>query len=77
MFYMSRPFRFDGILGYQRKLGRYGLSTQVNINNVFNAYDVIILPSATGGFGSARGVGLNATLNAEPRTYVWSATISF
>ncbi|WP_414662062.1 TonB-dependent receptor [Horticoccus sp. 23ND18S-11] len=77
MFMMPRPVRFDGILGYERRLGRYSFSTQLNVSNLFNRYDVVLLPSATTGFGGARGSGIGATFNAEPRMYVWSATVGF
>lgn len=76
-FYMPRPVRFDAIVGYQRKLGRYSLSTQLNVNNLFNRYDVVLLPSATTGFSGARGSGITATFNAEPRLAVWSVTVGF
>ena len=76
-FHLPRPVRFDAILGYQRKLGRYSLSTQLNVNNLFNRYDVALLPSATTGFSGARGTGITATFNAEPRLAVWSFTVGF
>jgi outer membrane receptor protein involved in Fe transport len=76
-FNMPRPVRFDAILGYERKIGRYSFSTQLNINNLFNRYDVVLLPSVTTGFSGARGTGIGATFNAEPRLYVWSATFGF
>ncbi len=76
-FHMPRPVRFDAILGYERKVGRYTLSTQLNINNLFNRYDVVLLPSVTTGYSAARGSGIGATFNAEPRLFVWSATIGF
>jgi outer membrane receptor protein involved in Fe transport len=76
-FYMPRPVRFDAILGYERKFGRYSFSTQLNIANLFNRYDVVLLPSVTTGYGGARGTGIGATFNAEPRLYSWSASIGF
>jgi outer membrane receptor protein involved in Fe transport len=76
-FNMPRPMRIDGIVGYERRLGRYRLSTQLNISNLFNRYDVVLLPSATTGFNGARGSGIGATFNTEPRMYVWSATVGF
>ncbi len=74
-FYMPRPVRFDAILGYERKLGRYRVSTQLNVNNLFNRYDVVLLPSATTGYSGARGTGIGATFNTEPRLAVWSVTL--
>jgi hypothetical protein len=76
-FEMPRPLRVDGIIGYERRLGRYRLSTQLNIQNMFNRYDVVFLPSNTTGFLGPRGTGINAAFSAEPRTYLWSATLGF
>lgn len=76
-FNLPRPLRIDGIAGYERKIGKYRLSLQLNISNLFNRYDVVLLPSATTGFNGARGTGIGAVFNAEPRSYVWSATIGF
>jgi outer membrane receptor protein involved in Fe transport len=74
---MPRPVRFDAILGYERKVGRYRLSTQLNVNNLFNRYDVVLLPSATTGFLGARGTGIGATFNTEPRLTTWSFSVGF
>ena len=76
-FVMPRPVRFDAILGYERKVGRYRLSTQLNVNNLFNRYDVVLLPSATTGFLGARGTGIGATFNTEPRLTTWSFSVGF
>lgn len=76
-FVMPRPVRFDGILGYERKVGRYRVSTQLNISNLFNRYDVVLLPSATTGLKGARGTGIGATFNAEPRLASWTVTVGF
>ncbi len=76
-FRMPRPVRFDAIVGYERRIGRYNFSTQLNISNVFNRYDVVLLPNVTTGFSGARGSGIGAAFTAEPRLYVWSATIGF
>ena len=66
--------RFDGIIGYQRKVGkRYVFATQLNISNVFNRYHVLILPNYTSGYS---GID-SATFDQQPRAYVWSNNISF
>jgi outer membrane receptor protein involved in Fe transport len=69
--------RVDGILGYEFKLGRYRLMTQLNVTNLFNRYEVVFLPSVTTGYSGARGTGIDARFNTEPRTYVMSATLHF
>ncbi len=68
--------RFDGVIGYSRRIGkRYGFRTQLNIANMFNRYHVLVLPSPTAGYGPS--AILDATFDQQPRTYVWSSTISF
>ena len=74
LFMWPTQTRFDAVLGYSRRIGkRYGFSTQLNITNVFNRYHVMILPNFTTGFSGVQ----DATFDAQPRTYVWSSTISF
>jgi outer membrane receptor protein involved in Fe transport len=72
----SRPTSalFDLILGYERKLGRkYTWSTQVNVNNVFNHYKVLIRPNAITGY-----TGINTALfTNQPREYTFSTTLRF
>ena len=65
--------RFDLIVGYRWKFGRFGVSTQVNVNNIFNRYDVIILPNALNGWPGPN----NATFTQQPRLYLWTNTITF
>lgn len=64
--------RFNAMAAYKRKLGRrLEWTTQVNVNNVFNSYDVIVLPN------SSSGDPRTAAFTAEPRTWVWTNTFSF
>jgi len=42
---------------------------------MFNRYHVLIVPNITTGF-SPTGVQ-DATFDQQPRTYVWSSTVSF
>ena len=62
-------------LAYQRKLGRYAFRTQLNVNNVFNRYQVELRPNAT--FGYTVENAINATFVGAPREYVWTNTLSF
>ena len=74
LFMWPTQTRFDGVLGYTRKFGkRYGFTTQLNISNMFNRYHVMILPNFTTGFSGVQ----DATFDQQPRTYVWSTTVSF
>lgn len=74
MFLWPTQVRFDGILGYTRKIGRkLEFSTQVNIGNLFNRYHVLILPNFTAGWSGIK----DATFDQQPRTWLWSNTISF
>ena len=65
--------QFDGILGYSRKVGRYVVSTQVNVNNVSNHYHVLITPNPATGFSGVRG----AIFTQQPRSYLWTNSVSF
>jgi hypothetical protein len=62
-------------LGYKLKLpGRFSRlewSTRLNVKNLFDQSEVIIMPNVT---NSAQ---LRARLDAQPRQFIWSNTISF
>jgi len=74
LFYWPTQTRFDAILAYRHRFAhRYEFTTQLNINNVFNHYHVLILPNFTTGWAGP----LDATFDQQPRTYVWSSTVSF
>ncbi len=71
----SRPTeaRLNAILGYERRLKRVTWSTQLNVDNVFNDYEVLIRPNAVVGYS-----GVNtAVFTAQPRTYTWTTTFKF
>ncbi|MCX6951541.1 MAG: hypothetical protein NTV51_05060, partial [Verrucomicrobia bacterium] len=72
----SRPTSalFDGILGYEHKLGRkFTWSTQLNINNLFNHYQVLVRPNNITGYS-----GINTALfTNQPREYTWTNTFKF
>jgi hypothetical protein len=63
----------SGILGYERRMGRYTFSTQLNVQNMFNRYNVVLLPNYVNGWAGPN----NATFDTQPRIYVWSSTIEF
>jgi outer membrane receptor for ferric coprogen and ferric-rhodotorulic acid len=63
----------SGIFGYEMRLGRYTFSTQLNIQNMFNRYNVVLLPNYVNGWAGPN----NATFDAQPRMYVWSSTVEF
>jgi outer membrane receptor protein involved in Fe transport len=74
-FYLPTNSRFDLILGYSRKLRRAVFSTQLNVTNLFNHYEVVIFPNQITGYTSA--AGLSANFNQQPRLYTWTNQISF
>ena len=63
------------ILGYTRKFGRYGFSTQLNVSNLLNHYDVVIQPSVTTGYTTPNN--LSAAFYGQPRSFLWTNTMSF
>ncbi|MBI5769935.1 MAG: TonB-dependent receptor plug domain-containing protein [Verrucomicrobia bacterium] len=74
LFMWPTQARFDGLLGYRRKIGkRYEFATQLNVANMFNRYHVLLLPNFTTGWTGVR----DATFDQQPRTWVWSSTVSF
>lgn len=75
LFTLPTLSRFDAIVGYSRKVGKFTWSTQLNIYNLFNHYQVIIFPSQVTGWTSA--TALRANFNQQPRQYAWTNTLSF
>jgi len=66
---------FNGIFGYSHKFKRILWSSQLNITNMFNHYEILITPDAINGYNNLQN--LNSTWSAQPRMYVWSNTIKF
>ena len=62
-------------LAYTRRIGRYTYRGQLNVNNIFNRYQVELRPSGTLGYTVENA--LFATFVGEPRQYVWTNTVSF
>jgi outer membrane receptor protein involved in Fe transport len=73
--YAPDTLQLNVFAGYSRKLGRYQWSTQVNVSNLINRYDVGLLPNATTGFNNLTAI--NATWYQQPRSYIWTNTIKF
>lgn len=66
----------NAFFSYTHKLGKWVTwRTQVNINNLFNRYEIGLTPNNGAGYGNPNNVG--ATYYGEPRTYVWSNTFNF
>jgi hypothetical protein len=75
MFYAPNGQQFNVITSYARKLGRYHWSTQLNVSNIFNRYAIRLVPNATTGFNTPTAI--NATFYQQPRSMLWTNTISF
>jgi outer membrane receptor protein involved in Fe transport len=75
LYYAPDGQQFNAILAYSRRLGRYQWSSQLNVNNVLNRYEIRIIPNATTGFNTASN--LNATWYQQPRSYQWTNTVRF
>lgn len=63
----------NAMVGFSWKLARFPMSTQLNITNLFNRYNVVILPHPLTGYNS----GMNATFDAQPRSFLLMNTLSF
>ena len=75
LFSMPDVVRLDLILGYSRKMGRIGFSSQLNVYNLSNHYEVVISPDIVTGYNTPSN--LNANFNQQPRSFVWTNRISF
>jgi hypothetical protein len=72
MFFTPDTLLFDLVLKYTKRLGkRYTWTSQINIANVFDDYDVQLLPNESNGRLE------RARYTNEPRTWVWTNTFSF
>lgn len=73
LFSFPTQTRFDLMLGYEKRFGKYTFGTQLNVSNVFNRYHVVITPNAISGWTGPN----NAIFDAQPRVYTWSGTFEF
>jgi hypothetical protein len=62
-------------LGYSHRFSRVTWSTQLNISNLFNRYQVVIMPGVLTGWTTE--TGLKAAFFGQPRSYQWSNTLNF
>lgn len=74
-FYLPNSTTLNPIIGYEHHLGKLLWSTQLNINNLFNHYDVVVLPSQATGYTTV--ANLTASFFGQPRTWVWTNTVKF
>lgn len=65
----------NAFLSYSHKFGRYAYSTQLNVNNLFNHYQLNFTPNNGTGFTNAASVGIS--YSGEPRLWVWTNSIGF
>ena len=73
--YTPNGQQFNLISSYARKLGRYHWSTQLNVANIFNRYAIRLVPNATSGFNTTTAI--NAAFYQQPRSVMWTNTVSF
>ena len=73
LYYRPATANFNLIAGYSLKFGKYTLSSQLNVNNLFNHYKVLVFPAAVGGFSSATSAGFSR----DPRSFNWANTLAF
>jgi hypothetical protein len=62
-------------MSYTRKFRKVRFSTQVNVNNLFNHYDLNFTPNNGTGFTNPNNIGVS--YSGEPRLWIWSNTVSF
>lgn len=64
---------FTGILGYEWSWRRFKILHQLNVNNIFNHYNIVIIPNYINGWAGPN----NATFDTQPRSYVFSSRVAF
>jgi hypothetical protein len=78
LFYYPNLTTLNLISGYTWKLGKWPVSTQLNVNNLFNHYNILVLPNlGTGWVVTSGSAGLIGTLDGVPRTYVLTNRLNF
>jgi hypothetical protein len=75
LFHLPDMKQLNLFVSYSRKFGRYEWRSQLNVNNVFNKYHVVLFPDGATGFGVTRNI--NAAFYQQPRSFVWTNTIRF
>jgi len=73
IYYRPDLTQFHPVAGYSWRMGRFPVSVQLNVSNVFNTYNVLVMPNPTTGFNGP----MIATLDNQPRAYTLSSTVSF
>lgn len=74
-FYTPALTRFDVLVGYAHKFKRVEWSIQFNLNNVFDDYEIVTMPSPTTAFSVPSN--LSAGYVGQPRSWSLSSTIKF
>jgi hypothetical protein len=78
LFYYPNMTTFNLISGYSWKLGKWPVSTQLNVNNLFNHYNILVLPNlGTGWVVTSGSAGLIGTMDGTPRTFILSNRLNF
>jgi outer membrane receptor for ferric coprogen and ferric-rhodotorulic acid len=76
LFASPDTWQVNAIASYRRKLGgRFTWITQVNVENIFNHYVLGTLPNNGSGFTNP--ANLAVTFYGQPRSYVWTNSVSF
>jgi outer membrane receptor for ferric coprogen and ferric-rhodotorulic acid len=60
---------------YSRRFGKYRWTTQVNVNNLFNHYQLNFTPNNGAGFTNPNNIGVS--YSGEPRLWVWTNSVQF
>jgi hypothetical protein len=74
-FYAPNFVTVDPILGYSHRFRHVTFETQLNVSNIFNHYEVVIIPSQSTGYSTV--TNLSAAFFGQPRGFAWTNRISF
>ena len=75
LLYLPDTQQLNLVLSYSRKIGRYEWTSQLNVSNVFNRYQVLLFPDGATGFNDTRNI--SAAFYQQPRSYLWTNTLRF
>ncbi len=81
IFMRPDQYRYNLLVGYQRRIGKVVFSTQINVNNVFNDSEILIRPNGIWGYNERTSTGgavrLAAYRTMQPRTITWTNSVKF
>jgi hypothetical protein len=67
--------KFDLITGYSHRFRRFTWSSQLNVANLLNHYEIVFFPNVNSGYSVPSAV--RANFYGQPRVYTWTNRFNF